>query len=196
MKKMFIAAMAAAFFAVLPAGAQTVNSDSWAATDALGRKVRSYDDAPAKRDGKFVAIFYWTWHDVARHNEDWQVKNITEIVRQYPEAMRDINHPAWVKSEVTGQYYYWEQPLLGYYLTTDKWVLRKHAELLADAGIDAVFFDCTNGSNTFKASCEALMETWDQAQKDGVNVPKIAFILNFGPARTSRVSHRQLYNDI
>ena len=94
MKKMFIAAMAAAFFAVLPAGAQTVNSDSWAATDALGRKVRSYDDAPAKRDGKFVAIFYWTWHDVARHNEDWQVKNITEIVRQYPEAMRDINAKA------------------------------------------------------------------------------------------------------
>ena len=185
-----------ALAAAVPAVAQGTASDSWAATDALGRKVRSYDEAPARRDGKFVAIFYWTWHDVKRHNDDWQVKNITEIVRQYPEAMSDIDHPVWVKSEKTGQYYYWEQPLLGYYLTTDKWVLRKHAEMLADAGVDAVFFDCTNGSNTWKASTEALMETWDQAQKDGVNVPKIAFMLNFAPLPSSRAALRQLYSDI
>ncbi len=176
-----------------PLFSQEVNSDSWAATDALGRKVRSYADAPAKRDGKVVAMFFWTWH---QGNDDttYRVKNISEIIRKHPEALKDYNHPAW-GSKKPG-FFFWEEPLFGYYKTTDKWVLRKQAELLADAGVDAVFFDCTNGSLTWKESYEALLETWDKAQKDGVNVPKIAFMLNFGPMPSSRVSLRQLYNDL
>ena len=73
---------------------QTVNSDSWAATDALGRKVSEYKDAGDKKKDKFIAMFYWTWH---QGNDDttYQVKNISEIVRKYPEAMKDYNHPAW-----------------------------------------------------------------------------------------------------
>jgi hypothetical protein len=170
-----------------------VNSDRWAATDALGRKVREYKDAGDKRKDKYVAIFYWTWH---QGNDDttYQNKNITEIVRKYPEAMKDYNHPAWGTRKPG--FFFWEEPLYGYYKTTDKWVLRKHAEMLADAGVDAVFFDCTNGSLTWQDSYEALMETWDQAQKDGVNVPKIAFMLPFGPAPHSLVSLRQLYRDV
>ncbi|MFR5872021.1 MAG: hypothetical protein ACLUEV_10880 [Alistipes sp.] len=39
------------------APAQTVGSDSWAATDALG-KVREYKDAGDKKKDKFVGIFY------------------------------------------------------------------------------------------------------------------------------------------
>ena len=170
-----------------------VNSDYWAGTDALGRKVRKYDEVGERRKDKFVAMFYWTWH---QGNDDttYQVKNITEIVRRYPEAMKDYNHPAWGTKKPG--FFFWEQPLFGYYKTTDKWVLRKHAELLADAGVDAVFFDCTNGSLTWQDSYEALMETWDKAQKDGVNVPKIAFMLPFGAVPHALVSLRQLYNDI
>lgn len=40
------------------------------------------------------------------------------------------------------------------------------------------------------------MKTWEQARIDGVNVPKIAFMLPFGPAPHSLVSLRQLYQDI
>ena len=175
------------------AAAQTVNSDAWAATDALGRKVREYDEAGNKNKDKFVAMFYWTWH---QGNDDttYQIRNISEIVRQYPEAMKNNNHPAW--GEKQPGFFFWEQPLLGYYRTTDPWVLRKHAEMLADAGVDAVFFDCTNASLTWQDSYEALLKTWDQAQKDGVNVPKIAFMLPFGPVPNSLVSLRQVYNDL
>jgi len=42
--------------------AQIVNSDNWAVTDALGRKVREYKDDGDKRKDKYVAVFYWTWH--------------------------------------------------------------------------------------------------------------------------------------
>ncbi len=172
---------------------QSINSDQWAATDALGRKVRSYDEAGEKRDNKFVAIFYWTWH---QGNDDttYQVKNITEIVRKYPEAMKDYDHPAWGTKKPG--FFFWEQPLLGYYKTTDPWVLRKHAEMLADAGVDAVFFDCTNGSKTWEESYETLLKTWDKAQKNGVNTPKIAYMLPFGALPHSLVSLRQLYRDV
>ena len=174
------------------APAQTVNSDSWAATDALGRKVREYKEAGDKKKDKLVAMFYWTWHtDFVADGDGKPVQNITETLRKYPEAAFDYNHPAWKHGTC-----FWEQPLFGYYRTTDPWVLRKHAEMLADAGVDVVFFDCTNGSYTWKSSYDALMKVWDQAQKDGVNVPKIAFMLPFAPLPASQVSIRQLYNDI
>lgn len=185
--------VSACLFPCLPLAAQQVDSDAWAATDALGRKVRSHEDAPAVREGKFVAMFYWTWHQ-GKDKENARVRNISEIVRAHPEAMKDYDHPAW--GENKPGFFYWEQPLFGYYRTTDRWVLRKHAEMLADAGVDAVFFDCTNGDLTWKDSYEALMETWDQARKDGVNVPKIAFMLPFGYSQYSLNSLRQLYRDV
>lgn len=164
-----------------------VNSDHWAATDALGRTVGRYDRA--EKD-KQVFMFYWTWHE--RHDAPGtEVKNNTEIIRQYPEAMQDANHPAWTK-KATGNYF-WGEPLFGYYRTTDTWVLRKHAELLADAKVDGVFFDCTNGTFTWDASTDSLLYAWDQAQKDGVNVPKIAFMLPFGFNENSLYSLRHLY---
>ena len=49
--------------------------------------------------------------------------------------------------------------------------------MLADAGVDAVFFDYTNGELLWLSSLQALLETWSQAKADGVNVPKFAFIL-------------------
>jgi hypothetical protein len=169
-----------------------VSSNDWAFTDALGRKVISSEKGAPKRD-KTVAMFYWTWHQ-GNDDTSYQVKNITNIVREHPEAMKDYDHPAWGTKKPG--FFFWEEPLFGYYKTTDPWVLRKHAEMLADAGVDVVFFDCTNGSLTWQDSYEALFKTWDQAQKDGVNVPKIAFLLPFGPVPHSAVSLRQLYKDV
>lgn len=180
------------FFSVQFLSAQETDSDQWSATDALDRKVIEYPDVGDKRE-KYVAMFYWTWHQ-GKDDNTTAAKNITEIIRKHPEAMQDYNHPAWGNNRPG--FFYWEQPLLGYYRTTDPWVLRKHAEMLADAKVDVVFFDCTNGSQTWIESYEALMETWDQAQKDGVNVPKIAFMLPFGYSNYSLTSLRQLYKDV
>ena len=170
-----------------------VNSDFWAAEDALRRKIRTFADAPAKRKDKYVAMFYWTWHQ-GRNDTTQSVKNISDILRRYPEALKDYHHPAWGTRKPGS--FFWEEPLLGYYQTTDRWVLRKHAEMLADAGIDAVFFDCTNGTLTWKDSYEALLATWTQAQADGVRTPKVAFFLPFGASADAHTSLRQLYRDV
>lgn len=186
-KNCFLATLFLSFSVLGMAQDVVVNSDHWAATDALGRTVGRYDRAGKDKQ---VFMFYWTWHE--RHDAaGTEVKNNTEIIRQYPEAMLDANHPAWTK-KATGNYF-WGEPLFGYYRTTDTWVLRKHAELLADAKVDGVFFDCTNGTFTWDASTDSLCHAWDQAQKDGVNVPKIAFLLPFGPNENSLYSLRHLY---
>ena len=172
--------------------AQSVASDDWAVTDALGRKAPAYGEAPAKRSDRKVAMFYWTWHTEPIVNYK-RIGNITHILRDHPEAIDDYDHPAW---DTGANSYFWEEPLFGYYRSTDPWVLRKHAEMLADAGVDVVFFDCTNASLTWQSSYEALFDVWTQAQQDGVNVPQIAFMLPFGPVDWSLVSLRQLYRDV
>ncbi len=184
------------FFAILclmpfNSTGQAVNSDFWVATDALGRKLRSYEEAGNRRKDKYVAMFYWSWHiyDLVPGSK---VNNTTAILRANPEAIKSFDDPAW---GIPGRYY-WEEPLFGYYKTTDPWILRKHAELLADAGIDVIFFDCSNLTLTWKECYDVLMEVWTQAQKDGVNVPKIAFLLPFGSPEYGGPQLRMLYADI
>lgn len=169
-------------------------SDSWELTDALGRKARSYEDAGDRDSTRFVGMFYWTWHQ--DHNPKAQVRNITEVLRQYPEAINDRHHPAWGEGKSRPSEFYWDEPLFGYYRTTDPWVLRKHAEMLADAGVDAVFFDCTNGSIVWEESYRALLQTWEQARKDGVNVPKVVFMLPFAATADSKKSLINLYTNL
>ncbi|MEJ7694952.1 hypothetical protein, partial [Daejeonella sp.] len=89
------------------------------------------------------------------------------LARQ-PRAIDNYNDPVWPKIKTP---WFWSQPLFGYYLDTDAWVLRKHAEMLADAGVDVIVFDCTNGNNTWKESYKKLCEVFTQARKDGVKTP-------------------------
>ncbi len=173
-----------------PADVDVVTPDQWVAVDELGRSMPT--DARSKRDDRNVLMFYWTWHDSSQLNYP-SVVNISKIQREVPAALQDYNHPVWGQEL---QPCFWGQPLFGYYRTTDEWVLRKHAELLADAGVDAVFFDCTNGDFIWEESTEALMKVWTEAQKEGVNVPRIAFMLAFGPTDGSLSAIRKLYNKI
>ncbi len=35
--------------------------------------------------------------------------------------------------------HHWGEPYLGYYVSNDEWVIRKHAQMLSDAGVDGCF---------------------------------------------------------
>lgn len=189
MRKLIIVFMVILYGNAVLSLAQDVNSDYWAATDGLGRSIGRYDGSVAD---KTVIMFYWTWHNVP-DSKGTEVKNISRILRAQPEAMLDGKHPAWVDKRSRNDFY-WDEPLFGYYMTTDTWVLRKHAELLADAGVDAVFFDCTNGTLTWDESTDSLLYAWDRAMKDGVKCPKIGFMLPFCASDNSLVSLRHLYD--
>ncbi len=170
-----------------------VRPDSWAAVDGLGRTVSTYDDVGETRDGKYVGIFYWTWHyDFARST---RARNVTEIINEHPEARNDYNHSAWGRG-TGGQYFFWDKPIFDYYINTDEYVVREQAELLADAGVDVIFFDCTNGTFVWEPAYETVFKVFEEARAQGVKTPQIAFMMNFGGAQDTATQLEYVYKDI
>ena len=164
-----------------------VDSTLWTAVDGLGRTVTPYSEAGNKKDRK-VGIFYWTWH---RSSSTAKPQNLTEVLREYPEAVNNYNHKIWSSlGSFTG---WWNEPLWGYYTEMDDYVLRKHAELLADAGVDFVLFDCTNQDLTFEAEYLNLLKVWSQAREDGVKTPQIGFMMPFWDQDYTLSSLKQIF---
>lgn len=177
-----------------------VDSDAWAAVDGLGRTLPSYSEAKESVD-RTVGIFYWTWH---YSFANLKPLNINSIIEEYPEAKHDYNHTIWKKNRNVQNF--WNEPIFGYYRSDDKYVLRKHAEMLADAGVDVMIFDCTNADDsnntaenrrrTWPDAYRALFETLEEAKADGVNVPKVAFMLPFAASNGAKQMLNILYEDI
>jgi len=68
--------------------------------------------------------------------------------------------------------------------------------MLADAGIDFVVFDCTNGSFLWKDGYEPLLREFAKARKEGIKAPQVAFMLNFAAMKPSEYMLRALYQDL
>lgn len=170
-----------------------VKPDSWVAVDGLGRTLPTYEEVGDRDNEKFVGMFYWIWH--YKFAAGFPARNVTEILRTCPEAVNDFMNPVW-ESTAHGTPYYWEKPLLGYYSNLDEYVVRKHAELIADAGVDVIIFDCTNGTETWDEGYETLFKVFTRARSEGVNVPQIAFLLPFAAEENTAISLRNLYSKI
>ncbi len=170
-----------------------VRPDTWVAVDGLGRTLPTYEEVGETDKEKFVGLFYWTWH--YNLSSGFEADNVTEILEKYPEAVNDVNHPAWENTS-NGKPYHWNEPLFGYYQNFDEYVVRKHAEMIADAGVDVIIFDCTNGTYTWQPAYEVLFKVFDEAIAEGVNVPQIAFMLPFASSEDARTQLRSLYENI
>ena len=145
-------------------------SDTWVATDALGRTLPGYNEVGPPRNNKTVGIFYWTWHQ-HQLEKGHPVYNNTEIIAANPD-----------EPEFTSAFtapHHWAKPEMGYYTSTDKYALKRHALMLAQAGVDVLIFDTTNGSYTFEDSYLVLMEAFTELARAGNKVPKIAFMCPF-----------------
>ncbi len=163
--------------------------DTWAFTDGLGRQSLSYEEVGGPKADRTLALFYWTWHVSQGHQPP---QNNQQVLDAHPEALNDFDHPAWK----TGVKNFWDEPIYGYYITNDPWVLRRQGELLANAGVDAIFTDNTNADWTWKNSYDPLFETWLKAMADGVHPPKVSFMLPFGPGGHANSQIKSLYEDI
>jgi len=162
--------------------------NSLPATDNLGRVLPDREETGPQKE-RYVGIFYWIWHDNFSKSKPYIP---TEIIKEYPEAKYDPEHSCWPSVGA----FWWGEPLWGFYRDVDKWVLSRNAQLLADAGVDVLFFDTTNGSLTFDAQWEVLCETFMELRAKGVNTPKISFLLPFGPSKDARTSIVNLYNKL
>ncbi|MGB9623232.1 MAG: hypothetical protein ACPMAQ_00075 [Phycisphaerae bacterium] len=187
-----VALCAAAACAQSRAGAAGPNPGTpWPAVDALGRKLPAPEEVGPPRTDRFVGIFYFLWLN-ERHNRSpyWEGPyDISRILAKDPDAMKKPDSPLWGP---IGLSHYWGEPLYGYYLSIDPWVLRRHAHLLADAGIDTLIFDTTNAI-TYRDVYMQLCEVFRQIRREGDRTPQIAFMVNTEAGKTAWQIYTELY---
>ena len=163
-------------------------SDTWVATDALGRTLPWHEQVGPPRPGKSVGVFTFLW--LGQHGDQGPF-DISMILAADPKAIGDPNHPSWGPLQVP---HHWGESIFGYYVSDDEAILRKHAQMLADAGVDVVVFDVTN-QLTYPRSWQALCRVWDGVRRDGNRTPQIAFLCPFwDPAQVVRELWDQLYS--
>lgn len=153
------------------------NTDTWVATDALGRKTPTSEEAPLKTDAKprTVGIFYITWHTPGLHNGKPYRADVTRVLQQDPGARMNNDSPAW-----TAGSYHWGEPEYGYFLSQDRYVIRHDLMMLADAGVDVLILDVTNAVHYWD-EWEALFQTMTEMKAEGNRVPQFCFWAFNGP---------------
>ncbi len=180
-----------------------VDPTQWIVTDGLDRVMSTNTQTGDQRD-RTVAIFYWTWHgDFADQGQKAynNQQNIDKLIamgkteRDYMTLSMSELNKLGIKTAM-GPYHFWDEPVYGYYSANDEWVIRKHAELLAAAGVDVVFFDNTNGSYTWLQSAKTVMKVFSEARAQGVDAPDVSFMLPFGGNSDARKQMRELYAQI
>ncbi len=177
----------AAMACLAPGQIWDTRSDTWVATDGLGRKVVAAPQVPGPRKNRTVGMFYFLW--LGEHG-DGGPYDITKILQQSPPAMDEPDNPLWGP---LGAPHHWGESVFGYYRSADEWVLRKHAQMLSDAGVDTVFFDVTNNI-TYPRAYLSLCKVWTQVRKEGGKTPQIAFLTPFWtPANVVQTLHRDFY---
>jgi hypothetical protein len=179
----------ALILALATAGAEIRDTfaDTWVATDALGRTLPAAREIGPPRPDRTVGMFYFLWHGAHIQGGPYDV---TRILSRDPAALQKPDSPLWGPLHAP---HHWGESIFGYYLTDDEAVLRKHAQMLADAGVDVVIFDVTN-QQTYPSWYRALLRVWGGMRANGNRTPQVAFLTPFwDPAKVVRELWRDLY---
>lgn len=161
---------------------------SWPAVDGLSRKLPAQREVGPPRPNRFAGIFYFLWlgqHD--RSSAGPFVVN--DILAKHPDALNNPSSPPWGPAESP---HFWGEPLYGFYLNSDPWVLRRHAWLLADAGIDTLIFDTTN-RHTYRDVYMSLCREFLELRRRGERTPQIVFMVNTEAGDTAQDIYEDLY---
>jgi len=147
--------------------------DTWAGVDALGRTMPDFTAVgPVKDDGqrRVVGIFYITWHDDGKAKfKSPYAADVTKILATDPAARNDAKHPLWTESQ-----FHWGEPETGYFLSKDEYIAFKDMSMLADAGVDVLILDVTNGVEYWD-EWAVLFKVMERMKAQGNQVPKICF---------------------
>lgn len=161
-------------------------NEQYAGADDFGRTLPAYGEAPHERKDRYVGIFYFLW--LGQHGTDGPY-DITKILAQAPEAVHDPDHALWGPRNA---FHFWGEPLYGYYLNDDAWVLRRHVQYLTAAGIDFLVFDTTNAV-TYKPVYDVLFAIMEEIRLQGFRVPKFVFYTNTRSGETVSSVYHDIY---
>jgi hypothetical protein len=161
--------------------------DTWVATDALDRSLPTFTEAGAPRPDRTIGMFYFLWLGPHVNGGPW---DITTILAQHPGAMTNRNSPPWGPMHAP---HHWGQSIFDYYNSDDPYVLRKHAQMLGDAGVDVIIFDVTNQA-TYRKNYLALLREFAAVRRNGGRTPQVAFLCPFwNPAKVVNELFHDLY---
>ena len=145
-----------------------VFADTWVATDDVGRVTPTGSSTSTVTDKK-VGIFYFMWHNASKQGQNPLFDHTKAYLEGGVEAVWNM-----IPQGNLGFAHYWAEPYFGYYNSDDEWVIRKHGYMLAEAGVDFIFVDATNGI-IYERNLEALLRVWSQMRAEGYQVPQICF---------------------
>lgn len=166
--------------AVRAPAVRDTGSDTWTATDALGRTLPGFRECGPPRRDRFVGIFYFLWLNGANAG-------------LYDNSKLLAANPSNPQYGPVNAFHWWGEPRFGYYLSDDEWVIRKHAQMLSDAGVDVMIFDVTNAAtydDTYLAICRVLCDI----RAHGGRTPQIAFITHSNTAATVQHLYDNFYS--
>ena len=171
-------------------GVYSEKTGTLAATDALGRVLPMDVTVGERPDGteRSVGIFYFLW--MGQHGAAKALDN--SVIEQKPRATESETLWAASGGGAVGETHFWGKPLFGYYTSDDTWVMRKHVQMLTDAGVDYLVFDTTNGY-TYTTQALRLMKILDEYRKAGFDVPQVAFYTNSSSGKTINQIYRDIY---
>lgn len=155
--------------------------DTWVATDDYGRRVADYEEVGGVKEGtRKVGMFYWNMRGSGTSGI------IPEIIKNNPNAFGNYDDEGWLDANGNRPgSYYWGEPVYGFYSGADYWVLKKHAALLANAGVDAIFMDYTNDAYMKVENYNLVLQAFHDAREEGVNAPKVSVYGNMNGANNS-----------
>lgn len=169
-------------------------SGGYTATDDLNRALPNISTTGliGTNGEHYVGMFYFLW--MGEHGDEG-VYDLEKIRVKYGANAKNASYvdPATGKNIYgpVGAHHWWGEPLYGYYYSSDEWVMRKHVELLTNAGVDFLYLDTTN-AYTYTTSALKLMKILHEYNEMGYNAPKVVFYTNTKTINTIN----NLYNDI
>ncbi|HMI03261.1 MAG TPA: hypothetical protein VK541_12300 [Pedobacter sp.] len=174
-------------------------ADTWVAKDALGRSVET--GSGRIRKDKYVGIFYFIWqgaHGYDRHSggvagEGVMPKQPSDTLSPYDISRLLKEDPDQPRYGPLHAFHHWGEPYFGYYLLDDEWIIRKHAQMLSDAGVDVLILDVTNAA-IYLPQVTKIAETYNTMRKAGISTPSIAFIANSNPTATVNRLYDKIYS--
>ncbi len=175
-------------------------ADTWLATDGIGRSLTTAAQNGVIRKDHYVGIFYFIWqgahgydkHTKPNNDEGVKEKSASDTLSPYDISKILAENPQNPKYGPNHSFHHWGEPYFGYYLPDDEWVIRKHGQMLSDAGVDVLILDATNTS-IYLPQVTKIVETFRKMRQEGQTTPEFAFIVNSAPEKTVSRLYKQLY---
>lgn len=159
--------------------------------DDLGRVLPLQTEVGgAKGLSKQVGLFYFLWQGDSGSTTSERQWDLTKLYQNHPEVFTDFHHPNWGGGAIgAGKYYFWGEPIYGYYRGDDYWVHLKNMQLLADAKVDFLVLDATNRL-IYAKQVSALLLAIQHLRQQGKAAPKLVFYTN----TNSKEAMQDIYN--